>query len=123
MTVDRTNIRCKIAPICAGMFLSADDIISSAPSVQDLRSLVSLRDSELDFLYMAVNATICLFAFRSLVTLLYGWNSIVSIKATHRIGCGGGLFNNMLGYSSSSAIIHVPRTPSCVSDPPSDASF
>jgi len=53
--VDKTNIGCKIGAICTGIFLYADDIILLAPSIQALHSLISLCESELDFLCMAVN--------------------------------------------------------------------
>jgi len=54
--VDKTNIRCKIAAICTGIFLYADDIIFSTPFIQALQSLISLCESKLDFLCMVVNA-------------------------------------------------------------------
>ena len=53
--VDKTNIGCKIGAICTGIFLYADDIILLTPSIQALQSLISLCESELDFLCMAVN--------------------------------------------------------------------
>jgi len=54
--VDKTNIGCRIGAICTGIFMYADDIILLAPSVQALQSLISLCESELNFLCMAVNA-------------------------------------------------------------------
>ena len=54
--VDKTNIGCRIGAICTGILMYADDIILLAPSVQALQSLISLCESELNFLCMAVNA-------------------------------------------------------------------
>jgi len=54
--VNKTNIGCKVGAICTGIFLYADDIILTTPSIQALQSLISLCELELDFLCMSVNA-------------------------------------------------------------------
>jgi len=54
--VNRANIGCKTGAICTGIFLYADDIILLAPSVQALQSMISICESELNYLCMAVNA-------------------------------------------------------------------
>ena len=56
LLVKEANIGCKIGACCAGIFLYADDIILLAPSVQALQSLISICESELNSLCMAVNA-------------------------------------------------------------------
>ena len=59
--VDKTNIGCKIGALCAVYFCMLTTILL-APSIQSLQSLISLCESELNFLCMAVNAkkSVCL---------------------------------------------------------------
>jgi len=54
-SVKRTNIGCKIGATCTGIFLYADDIILLALSVEALPSLISICESELNSLCVAIN--------------------------------------------------------------------
>jgi len=52
----RHNIGCYIGAVCVGIFLYADDIILLAPSVSALQKMVTLCETHLSFLDMALNA-------------------------------------------------------------------
>jgi hypothetical protein len=58
----RHNIGCHIGAVCVGIFLYADDIILLAPSVSGLQSMITLCETHLSFLDMALNAkkTVCM---------------------------------------------------------------
>ena len=55
--VNESSIGCKIGACCTGIVLYADDIILLAPSLHGLQSLISICESEFNFLCMAVNAS------------------------------------------------------------------
>ena len=53
--VDKAGIGCRIAALCVGIFLYADDIILLAPSIHALQIIVNICESELSFIDMAIN--------------------------------------------------------------------
>ena len=55
--VNESSIGCKIGACCTDIVLYADDIILLAPSLHGLQSLISICESEFNFLCMTVNAS------------------------------------------------------------------